>query len=266
MENAKLKAELASAIATICSFSPDIGYGLADDSEMDIILRNTAEKTAEALQLKDDYAKHMLLELKEKQMESDSYKKRIQELEQILSDQYMKGQKFSGNNIDASCSGNTDEHKSEISVHEDQQLPSESSEPMDEVSSTSNLLDGNLEPPPRLTRKGQEGVDENMTDSSMVETQREGDSMNKPLNDLHPVLGTNVMVEEKADGDLVFELKNALEENKQQLSETMSRLKSTIEEVARLGKDLEISRNFLNESQVRQILPCSLLLKFSCIH
>ena len=55
----------------------------------------------------------------------------------------------------------------------------------------------------------------------------------------------------EADGDLVLELQNALEENKKQLSETESRLKSGIEEVASLGRELEISRNLLHESQVR---------------
>ncbi|KAL8152483.1 hypothetical protein V2J09_010243 [Rumex salicifolius] len=291
VENAKLKADLASAIATICSFSPDFVYGLTDDSEMDSFLKNTAEKTAEALQSKDEYTKHLLSELKARQMQSESYKKRIQELEQQLSDQFMKGSKFPENNHAISCSANTDEQKSEISVHENAQLYTESGEPMDEVSSTSNPLDDKLEPCSKLTRKSQEGVDENMADSPrmlhsrgdscMMEPLREeeqieqkygddkliqisggtgADSVNECLNTLHPELQANEDEESKSAGDLVLELQIALEEKTNQLSETESRLKSAIDEVARLGRELETSRNLLDESQ----LNCAHLE--NCLH
>lgn len=86
IENAKLKAELASKIALICSMRVELDYESLDDSKLDSILKNAAEKTTEALHLKDEYEKHLQLMLKMKQMECESYEKRIHELEHKLPD------------------------------------------------------------------------------------------------------------------------------------------------------------------------------------
>ncbi|CBI36572.3 unnamed protein product, partial [Vitis vinifera] len=96
VENAKLKAELASAIASICSFGLEVEYDSLDDSKRDHLLKSAADKTAEALHLKDEYGKHLESMLRMKQIQCVSYEKRIQELEQKLSDQYLQSQKLSG--------------------------------------------------------------------------------------------------------------------------------------------------------------------------
>ena len=69
VENAKLKAELASKIAILC-FSED---------NIENRLRNAAEKTSEALHLKDEYAKHLQSMLKVKHMQCESYENCIRE-------------------------------------------------------------------------------------------------------------------------------------------------------------------------------------------
>ena len=69
VENAKLKAELASAIALICSYCSDFEYGSLDDSKVESLLNDAAEKTAEALHLKDEYGKHLISMLKNKQVQ-----------------------------------------------------------------------------------------------------------------------------------------------------------------------------------------------------
>ncbi|KAL0340192.1 UNVERIFIED_CONTAM: Autophagy-related protein 11 [Sesamum radiatum] len=95
VENAKLKAELASKIALLCSMSTELDYESLDDSKLENILKTAAEKTSEALHLKDEYEKHLQSIIKVKQMQCESYEKRIQELEQRLSDQYLRGHKHS---------------------------------------------------------------------------------------------------------------------------------------------------------------------------
>nr|KYP59523.1 Autophagy-related protein 11 [Cajanus cajan] len=95
VENTKLKAELAAKIALICSLCPVVEYESLNDERIHSILKNATEKTAEALHLKDEYIKHFQSVLKMKQLESISYEKRIQELEQKLSNLYVQGQKIS---------------------------------------------------------------------------------------------------------------------------------------------------------------------------
>ncbi|CAN6828154.1 unnamed protein product [Brassica oleracea] len=84
VENAKLKAHLASAISRICSLGPQVEYELLDGSEVENMLKTAAEKTEEALQTKYEYEKHLLSMLKEKQRHCDSYEKRIRELEILI--------------------------------------------------------------------------------------------------------------------------------------------------------------------------------------
>jgi hypothetical protein len=53
-----------------------------------------------------------------------------------------------------------------------------------------------------------------------------------------------------SDHDIVLDLQTALAENSNQLSETDAKLKSAVEEVAVLTRELEMSRKLLDESQV----------------
>ncbi|CAL1414994.1 unnamed protein product [Linum trigynum] len=190
VENAKLRAELASKIALICSFLPELEFESLDDSKMGSLLKNAAEKTTEALLLKDEYGKHLQSMLKEKQLQCLSYEKRIQELEQRLSDQYMQEQKQVNNkdvSSDSAHSAATAAHdsKPEISIHGETHLPysSSTSESMDDVSCISSSLDAKLG---RFTRqhssKGREGLvdDEHMMDSSGILNTQLDSSMPEP--------------------------------------------------------------------------------------
>ncbi|KAG5225890.1 autophagy-related protein [Salix suchowensis] len=287
VENAKLKAELASAIAQICYLRRDTEYELMDDSTVDSLLKN-ADKTNEALRLKDEYGKHLQSLLKAKQVQCVSYEKRIQELEQRLSDQYVQRQKLS-NSKDASAfallAAKTEHCKPEISGHGEAQMPYVlTSESMDEVSCISSSLNAKLGLFTRQPSKGREGFDENMLDSSgmmniqldssMVEPHREelqvcdkdgkdkmvghlgmsltnsstAESMPEPLD----VAPSDADPEPKvsSDNDIVLGLQAALAENSNQLSDTVAKLKSALEEVAVLTRELEMSRKLLDESQM----------------
>ncbi|GAB2291534.1 hypothetical protein Dimus_025787 [Dionaea muscipula] len=271
VENAKLKAELASAIATICSLGPEVGYDESmDDSKLDNLLKNAAEKTTKALQLKDEYVKHLQSELTEKERQRESYGKRIRELEQKLSDQlFMQGHTFLGNDAAVVCSGKAEDCKSEISVLEEAHLTCVCSEPMEEAPCTSDLVD----------TKAKEGTDENMAedssritnhhvDSSMMERQQEelrivgkddddkmvsnmGAAGGEPPNasSSEPALAEPTL-EARDDENIVLELKIALEDKENQLIETETRLKNAMAEVTRLGTELETIRECLNQSQM----------------
>ena len=70
MENAWLKSELASAVAMICNLGPEYelaeGAGDSQEAEKGGEMERggrgqmAAQKTSEALQMKDEYAKHLL--------------------------------------------------------------------------------------------------------------------------------------------------------------------------------------------------------------
>ncbi|KAF8407277.1 hypothetical protein HHK36_006404 [Tetracentron sinense] len=291
VENARLKAELASAIALICSIRPEVEYeSFDDDTKLDSLLKNAAEKTADALHLKDQYGKHLQSMLRTKQMQCLSYEKRIQELEQRLSDQYLQGQKLSGNK-DVSddfifSATKVDDCKSEISGDGEAHMPYISTDSMDEVSCTSASLDTKLEQFPRQLVKAREGVDENMADSSgmlnppldssMQEPHRDelqvgdkagkekmasqlslaltnsstAESMSEPQNMLPCENVVEPRSASKIRDDLVLELQSALADKSNQCSETETKLKAAMEEVTALGKELEISRKLLDESQM----------------
>ncbi|KAJ4953141.1 hypothetical protein NE237_029973 [Protea cynaroides] len=289
VENARLKAELASAIALICSFSPRIDYESLDESNLDSILKNVAEKTAEALHLKDEYGKHLQSMLRMKQMQCMSYEKRIQELEQRLSDQYMQGKKLPGGK-DASEFGHSSvkaaDCKSEISGDGEAHMPCISIEPMDELSCTSVSLDSKAEQFQQKLSKAREGVDENMADSlgslnpqlesSILELHQDeldaGDKagQEKMVGQLHLVLSTSSTSETTLEplnmlpcetvikqdsvsnvgGDLVLELQKMLADKSNQCSETETKLKSALEEVENMKRELEISHKLLDESQM----------------
>ncbi|KVH93690.1 Autophagy-related protein 11 [Cynara cardunculus var. scolymus] len=259
VENAKLKAELASTIALLCSFSPEVEFESLDDSKVGNMLKNAAEKTAEALRLKDEHEKHLLSMLKVKHLQCESYEKRIKELEQRLSDQYSLEHKL---NKDEST-GKIGDSKSEISGDGETHMRCASSEPMDEASYASSSL---------LLKSG--GIDSSGTmnphlDSSMLEPNRDESHFNEKddketmVADVGMALATSSTADYmpqplktlpsdeqvKASDDLVVELQNLLTEKSNQLNEIETKLQAAVEEVTRLGSELEISRNLLDESQ-----------------
>ncbi|MCL7049490.1 hypothetical protein MKW94_005096 [Papaver nudicaule] len=270
VENARLKADLASALARICSFNPQMEYESLDDSKLQAILKSTAEKTAEALQLKDEYGKHLQSIIKMKQMQCTSYEKRIQELEQRLSDQCTQGKKLIPHSEDVSDSVvstiKAEDCKSEISEEGEANRPDTLSEHMDEVSCTSASMHGQ-------PRKPQEGVDENMTDSvgplnlhldsSMLEPHRDdiaSGSMTEPLNIFPSETAAKEGPTTELRSDAMLELQNALADKSNQCTEIESKLEAVQEEVANLRRELDISRKLLDESQTN----CANLEK--CLH
>ncbi|XP_050272372.1 autophagy-related protein 11 [Quercus robur] len=289
VENAKLKADLASAIAFNCLHWPEVEYESLDDDKLDRLLKNAQEKTSEALHLKDEYVKHLQSMLGNKQTQCLSYEKRIQELEQRLSDQYLQGQKLSNNKDPtdfALLAEKVDDCKREVLGSEAHIPCISTTEPMDEVSCISNSLNAKLGLLTGQHGKAREGVDENMVDSfgmqnsqldsSMVEPNREellisdkdgkdkmigqlgmsltnsstAESMAGPLialpSDTQAELGLN----SKVSSDLLLELQSALADKSNQLTETETKLKATLEEFSLLRRELETSRKLLDESQM----------------
>lgn len=290
VENAKLKAELASSIALICSLCPEIEYETLDDESLDNILKNATEKTAEALHLKDEYVKHVQSMLRMKQMQCVSYEKRIRELEQKLSDNYVQEQKITSVNDAADfalLAEKANDCKPEYVSGEAHMPYTSTTEPMDEVSCISSSLDAKLGLFTANTGKPLDhGVDENMMDSSgvqnsqldssMVEPHREevqggdkdrkdkmvgqlgmsltnsstAESMPVP-QDLVPCDSTVAPeLDSKVNDDKLLELQNAVADKSKQLNETETKLKAVLEEVAALTRELEASRKLLDESQV----------------
>jgi hypothetical protein len=292
VENAKLKAELASRIALICSLCPQIEYESLDDERVGSILKNATDKTAEALHLKDEYIKHVHSMLKMKQIQCESYEKRIQELEQKLSDQYVQGQKMSSVNNAADfplLAGKTDNCKSEFVGGEANMPLISTSEPMDEVSCISSSFDAKLGLFKERAGKSFDGLDENMLDSSGMQNPHIDSSMMEPHRDEVQISDkdkrdkmtgqlalslTNSSTAEsmpvsrdlvpcdptvcpdldsKVNNDKFLELQSALEDKSNQLNETGTKLKAVTEEVAVLKRELEANRKLLDESQVTGI-------------
>ena len=276
VENARLKAELASAIATLCNLSVEYGYESIDEGQIDSVLKKAREKTAEALAAKDEFAnqlKSLLTANKEKCL---SYEKRIQDLEERLANQYMQGHMVSGSKgtsdslLSAFKSNNCN---LDVSGGRQTQIRDESSVAMDEASSTS-------EQPSKQT----EGGDENMTDISgalnlqlvdsvactnldafMTELPRDTDNEHtivsidkegRMLTQLTMADTSDVPVEDHHALELrnkellVSELQNALDEKSKQLGETESKLSAMTDEVNSLKEELEHARGLLDESQV----------------
>ncbi|CAN6915507.1 unnamed protein product [Brassica oleracea] len=240
VENAKLKAELASAISRICSLGPQVEYEEIDESEIENLLKNAAQKTEEALQAKDEYGKHLLAMLKEKQRHCDSYEKRIRELEQRLNDEYSQGQR-----------------------HVNKKDVSGGLNPMDEVSCVSNHSS-------KQPCKGREGMDENMVDSSslvlshpldssMLESQQNNEKGGKDnvvggmgvfLSNSSTAESPTKSLDTKHSDDIILELRNELMEKSSKLNETESKLNGAMEEVASLSRELEMNQKLLEESQM----------------
>ncbi|CAN7119712.1 unnamed protein product [Brassica rapa subsp. narinosa] len=261
VENAKLKAELASAISRICSLGPQVEYEEIDESEIENLLKNAAQKTEEALQAKDEYGKHLLYMLKEKQRHCDSYEKRIRELEQRLNDEYSQGQRRV-NNKDVSGGLNLLHEKASGSL-EGSKAHVSGSEPMDEVSCVSNHSS-------KQPCKAREGMDENMVDSSslvlshpldssMLESQQNNEKGGKDnlvggmgvfLSNSSTAESPTKSLDTKHTDDIILELRNELMEKSSKLNETESKLNGAVEEVASLSRELEMNQKLLEESQM----------------
>ncbi|OIT26268.1 PREDICTED: autophagy-related protein 11 [Nicotiana attenuata] len=281
VENAKLRAELASKIAFMCSTCPDFDYESLDDSKIDSALKEAREKTSEALHLKEEYEKHLHSMLKTKQIQCESYEKRIQELEQRLSDHYSQGHTHSADegvsNLTVSAVKN-DDSKSD--------MPHMPAEVMDEVSCASSS--SNIKPGSKQIKE-QEGLDDNMTDSSgmispqldssMLDPHREEEHENLPVKDKKDTglaaggditLATSSMavsishpqndipsevtgeqdLDAKERSDLLLELQGVVAEKSKLLDESEAKVKSLTEEVAKLVRELEIRGKLLDESQM----------------
>ncbi|XP_009800573.1 autophagy-related protein 11 [Nicotiana tabacum] len=281
VENAKLRAELASKIAFMCSTCPDFDYESLDDSKIDSALKEAREKTSEALHLKEEYEKHLHSMLKTKQIQCESYEKRIQELEQRLSDHYSQGHTHSADegvsNLTVSAVKN-DDSKSD--------MPHMPTEVMDEVSCASSS--SNIKPGSKQIKE-QEGLDDNMTDSSgminpqldssMLDPHREEEHENLPVKDKKDTglaaggditLATSSMavsishpqndipsevtgeqdLDAKERSDLLLELQGVVAEKSKLLDESEAKVKSLTEEVAKLVRELEIRGKLLDESQM----------------
>ncbi|KAF3974088.1 hypothetical protein ACB098_01G333600 [Castanea mollissima] len=289
VENAKLKADLASAIAFNCLHWAEVEYESLDDDKLDHLLKNAQEKTSEALHLKDEYVKHLQSMLRMKQTQCVSYEKRIQELEQRLSDQYLQGQKISNNKDTtdfALLAERADDCKREVLGSEAHIPCISTTEPMDEVSCISSSLNAKLGLLTGQHGKAREGVDENMMDSfgmqnsqldsSMVEPNREellvsdkdgkdkmigqlgmsltnsstAESMAGPLIALPSDTQAELGLNSKVNSDLLLELQSALADKSSQLTETETKLKATLDEFSLLRRELETSRKLLDESQM----------------
>jgi len=177
VENARLKAELASAIALICTFNAGIGYDLFGKGEPDKMVEVMKERTAEALQSKDEYVKHLQSVLNMKQAQCSSYEKRIQELEQRLEDQYAQGQKLSAKDASESVLSafKPDGYAEGMFGDGETQMPFISTLSMDEASSIS-ALDPKHDFATGQTSTHGEGGDENMQDLSGIVNMQSTDS------------------------------------------------------------------------------------------
>lgn len=284
VENAKLKAELASKIALICSMSAELDYESLDESKRDTLLKNAAEKTSEALHLKDEYEKHLQSMLNVKQMQCESYEKRVQELELRLSAQCMRGCKLSVGEDEPNFSVSTtktDNIKSDVSgvgeVHMHRT--------MEEVSCAScTSKSGILTEQDNMTDSS--SMLNSQLDSSMLDLHRDKghlcdkDKLTMPLPDAGTCITSSNMavsmsqpsdvlsceaalvpgLDAKVNGGLVLELQNALAEKSSQLRDAETKIQALMDEVSRLGRDLDVSRKLLDASQMN----CALLE--NCLH
>lgn len=285
VENARLKAELASAIAILCNIGAEYGYESIDEGQVDAVLKKAREKTAEALAAKDEFASQLQLLLTAKQEKCLSYEKRIQELEERLANQYMQTHMVSGSKgtSDSLLSAfKSNDCNQDVSGGRQTQIRDESSVAMDEASSTS-------EQPSKQT----EGGDENMTDISgalnlqlldsaactnldafmselpldnehkIVNADKEGQMLTQltmadasdipiedPLNILNSSSNEHHALELRNKELLVSELQNTLDQKSKQLGETESKLSAMTDEINSLKKELEHARSLLDESQM----------------
>lgn len=244
VENAQLKAELASKIALLCSINAEFDEETLDESKMGSFLKTAAQKTTEALNLKEEYEKHLHLMLKMKQMQCDSYEKRIRELEQRLSDSYIQGP-------DPDDEGASKHTSSAIKNQDSTAAVGETNEAMDEiscVSSSTNIIKSGTLP-------SKQGLDDNMSDSSgilnhpqldssMVDPNRdEGESCDKDGKDTTETTVGGQTIDSKVNADLAAQLQSALAEKSEQLAKAEFKLNA-------LKEEFEMNRKLFDESQV----------------
>ncbi|KAI5055331.1 hypothetical protein GOP47_0030476 [Adiantum capillus-veneris] len=184
VENAWLKAELASKLALSCSFDSEFEGLAANERDLRRARSLASQKTAEALALKDDYARHLQSSLKTSQQQCHAYERRIRELEQRLVDQHDQFRKVASDDAN-----NSTADKSEVSgVTGEGRLPNEDvlAEPMDDGVNSALQSD---EP----VRCYEEGGDE-----SMVGATAPHDTAMSERPDLHEMDG-KVVVAHGAD-------------------------------------------------------------------
>ncbi|KAM7252723.1 hypothetical protein ACFE04_008232 [Oxalis oulophora] len=244
VENTKLKADLASAIAVICSLCPAAEYETLDDDKLDSLLKNSAQKTAEALHLKDEYAKHLQSVINAKHTQCESYVKRIKELEQRISDQYDAS--CISNSLDAKLGDHTSQAgKSREGVDENMMDSSGINQQMDSSMLETQVQVCNKSGNDKST--GQLGM--SLTNSSTAE------STPKALNVLPCDAVAESNLDSKVGGNLVLELQNALAEKSNQLSDAENSLEAAMNEVSLNCAHLE---NCLHEARAEtQIHLCA---------
>ncbi|KAJ3679193.1 hypothetical protein LUZ60_017204 [Juncus effusus] len=243
VENAKLKAELASAIAIICGFNCEMGFYDNSGNEEDQIgkmVTEMKERTEEALGLKDEYANQLQLVLDSKKEQCGVYERRIRELEERLSEQYNQKQRNVSNNNVVNDNSNDDSNNNN----------------MDESSSATSAFGM------RQQSRNLEGGDENMMDllsgTVTTGTNETGDNdkevkLEFTTNDDNN--NNNNIGDETDTGldplrDEVLELKRVLEEKSMNLEESEGRIRVLSQEVETLNRELKHSRNLLDESQM----------------
>ncbi|KAF3329617.1 Autophagy-related protein 11 [Carex littledalei] len=247
VENAKLKAELASAIVIICGLNAEVGFFETSENgeQFEKTLKEMKEKTDEALALKDGYANHLESMLNSKQEQCNSYEKRIKELENKLSERYVQGQRDTG---------------------------FKALEQMDESSSATSAFMEKITAPGRQPSKNiLEGGDENMIDlisgsntnnnPSAESTRNSMDaSMNQTgdaekeerleMRDDTAAAGEAGIDQHQVLEEAVMELKRDIEEKMNLLEEAEEKIRVFSEDVKSLRVELEHSRNLLDESQM----------------
>jgi autophagy-related protein 11 len=260
VENAKLKAELASAIAIICGLNAEVGFFDTSENgdELEKMLMDMKAKTEEALSLKDEYANHLQSMLNSKQEQCVSYEERIRELEQRLSERYVQGQRDTG---------------------------FKAFEQMDESSATSAFMEKMTAPARQPSKNVLEGGDENMIDLISGSNTNDNPSAESPRNSMDASMNQTGDAEKEerlemrddaaAAGEMgigqhqvqeeeaVTELKRLVEEKTNILEEAEEKIRVLSEEIESLVGELEHSRNLLDESQVKN--TCFFLFLFICV-
>ncbi|KAF5956159.1 hypothetical protein HYC85_009015 [Camellia sinensis] len=244
VENAKLKAELASAIALICSFSPEVdashtrnafknwsrdcpdqhmqGNRLPVDKTISNFALSTVKTGDSKSEISGDAEAHMTC------VSSES----VDEVSCASSSLHVKlglfpkqsGKAFEGldeNMIDSSSMLNPQLDSSML------ELPHEQVHANDKARNDTMVADVSM----------------------ALATSCTAESMPQLLNNLPAETAAEQNLDSKASGDLVLELQNALTDKSNQLNEMETKLKA-LEEVAKLEMELEISRKLLDESQM----------------
>jgi peptidoglycan hydrolase CwlO-like protein len=176
VENAWLKAELASRIAVLCSYDQFADILPASETNDPNVGNQVTQKTLEALALKDDYARHLQTMLTASQQQCNSYEKRIRELEQGLADQHDQMQRLTSNDsmnhsipqlvvTETFSKSETSGVTEEVRITNMQVMPSAGVIVDHEETCNSHLIESRQSLPINArTEKFEEGVDESMVE------------------------------------------------------------------------------------------------------